>query len=53
MLVNELPRYVVWWGPFAQKVSEAVLQAAQTGTDSDQVIDNIAKQWNDLKAEYK
>jgi multiple sugar transport system substrate-binding protein len=51
--VNELPRYVVWWGPFAQKVSEAVLQAAQKGTDADQVIDAIAKQWNDLKAEYK
>ncbi|MHB8629903.1 MAG: ABC transporter substrate-binding protein [Aggregatilineales bacterium] len=51
--VNELPRYVVWWGPFAQKVAQAVLSAAQTGTDSDQVIDGLATQWNALKAEYK
>ncbi len=51
--VNELPRYALWWGPFAQKVSEAVLAAAQQNTDSDQVIDGLAKQWNDLKAEYK
>lgn len=51
--VNELPRSVLWWGPFTQKVGEAVLQAAQQGTDSDQVVDALAKQWNDLKAEYK
>jgi len=51
--VNELPRFAVWWGPFAQKVAEAVLSAAQTGTDSDQVIDGLATQWNDLKAQYK
>ena len=52
-LVKELPRYVVWWGPFATKAATAVLTAAQTGTDSDQVIDDLAKQWNNLKAEYK
>jgi len=51
--VNELPRSALWWGPFTQKVTEAILQAAQKGTDADQVIDSLAKQWNDLKAEYK
>jgi len=51
--VNELPRQVLWWGPFAQKASEAVVSAAQQGTDPDKVIDALAKQWNDLKAEYK
>ncbi len=50
--VNELPRYTLWWGPFTQKVTEAILQAAQKGTPSDQVIDALAKQWNDLKSEY-
>jgi multiple sugar transport system substrate-binding protein len=50
--VNELPRYALWWGPFTQKVSEAILQAAQTGTAADDVIDSLAKEWNDLKAEY-
>lgn len=51
--INELPRYSVWWGPFTQKVSEAILQAAQKGTSADEVIDALAKEWNDLKAEYQ
>ncbi len=50
--VNELPRFALWWGPFAQKAAQAVYAAAQQGTDSDAVIDDLAKQWNDLKAEY-
>jgi len=51
--INELPRYSVWWGPFTQKVSEAVLEAAQKGTAADDVIDALAKDWNDLKTEYQ
>lgn len=51
--INELPRYSVWWGPFTQKVSEEILQAAQKGTSADDVIDTLAKEWNDLKTEYQ
>ncbi|MEZ4672370.1 MAG: extracellular solute-binding protein [Anaerolineae bacterium] len=51
--VNELPRQTLWWGPFTQKVSESILQAAQSGTSSDEVIDALAQEWNDLKAEYE
>ncbi len=52
-LVNELPRYALWWGPFTNVVSEAVLEAAQTGTSADDVIDMLAEEWNALKEEYQ
>ena len=51
--VNELPRQALWWGPFTTAVSTAILEAAQAGTPADQVIDDLATQWNDLKAEYE
>jgi multiple sugar transport system substrate-binding protein len=51
--INELPRNTLWWGPFTQKVSEAILTAAQSGTSADEVIDGLATEWNDLKAEYQ
>jgi ABC-type glycerol-3-phosphate transport system substrate-binding protein len=53
MHVNELPRYALWWGPFTQVVGETVLEAAQTGMSSDEVIDKLAEEWNNLKAEYE
>jgi spermidine/putrescine-binding protein len=53
MHVNELPRQALWWGPFTQAVGEAILQAAQTGTAGDEVIDQLAQTWNELKAEYQ
>lgn len=52
-LVNELPRYALWWGPFTNVVSEAILEAAQTGTSADEVIDALAEEWNALKEEYQ
>lgn len=52
-LVNELPRYALWWGPFTTAVSTAILEAAQTGTPADEVIDALAQEWNDLRAEYE
>ena len=53
-LVNQLPRYALWWGPFTNTVSETILQAAQSGSmTADQVIDQLADEWNDLKAEYE
>lgn len=51
--VNELPRQALWWGPFTTAVSTAILEAAQAGTPADEVIDNLATEWNDLKAEYE
>ena len=51
--VNELPRYTLWWGPFTEVVSEKILEAAQTGQDADSVIDELAEEWNDLKAEFE
>jgi multiple sugar transport system substrate-binding protein len=52
--VNQLPRYALWWGPFTATVSETILQAAQGGgMTSDEVIDTLAQEWNDLKAEYE
>lgn len=52
--VNQLPRYVLWWGPFTATVSETILQAASSGTmSSDEVIDSLAQEWNNLKAEYE
>jgi hypothetical protein len=53
MKVDELPRYALWWGPFTQVVGETVLEAAQTGMSSDDVIDKLAEEWNNLKAEYE
>jgi multiple sugar transport system substrate-binding protein len=53
MRVNELPRYALWWGPFTNVVSESILEAAQTGTSADDVINALAEEWNDLKAEYQ
>ena len=53
MRVNELPRYTLWWGPFANTVSETILEAAQTGMAADDVIDQLADEWSELKAEYE
>jgi multiple sugar transport system substrate-binding protein len=50
---NELPRYTLWWGPFTEAVTENILAAAQAGTPADQVIDTLAQEWNDLKAEFE
>jgi multiple sugar transport system substrate-binding protein len=51
--VTNLPRQVLWWGPFTEFVSETILQAAQTDMTADEVIDTLADEWNDLKAEYE
>jgi len=51
-LVNELPRYALWWGPFTQTVSETILEAAQTGMSADDVIDSLAEEWDLLKEEF-
>ena len=50
--VNELPRQALWWGPFTADVRSAINEAATAGSDPDQVIDELAQTWNDLKAEF-
>lgn len=52
--VQQLPRYALWWGPFTNFVSSSILQAAQAGdVSADAVIDALAEEWNDLRAEYE
>jgi multiple sugar transport system substrate-binding protein len=50
--VDELPREALWWGPFTQAVSAAILEAASTGGDPDAVVDQLAEEWNSLKSEF-
>jgi multiple sugar transport system substrate-binding protein len=51
--VTNLPRQVLWWGPFTQFVSQEILQGVQTNMSADDVIAAIAQEWNDLKEEYE
>lgn len=51
--IHQLPRWVGWWGPWTTKVTEALRRGINGELTSDQVIDQIAKDWNDLKVEYQ
>ena len=53
MHVHELPRFTLWWGPWAASVSENILEAMQTGMSADDLIDALAEEWNELKEEYE
>lgn len=53
MHVNDLPRAVLWWGPWSTSVSEHIREGAATGMSSDEVIDALAAEWNELKDEYE
>jgi multiple sugar transport system substrate-binding protein len=53
MHTNELPRFALWWGPWAAFVSEEIKEAMQTGAAADDVIDALAAEWNSLKEEYE
>ena len=53
MRVNDLPRAVLWWGPWSASVSEHIREGAATSMSSDDVIDALAEEWNELKAEYE
>jgi multiple sugar transport system substrate-binding protein len=53
MHTNELPRFALWWGPWAASVSEVILEAMSTDMSSDDVIDALAEEWNELKEEYE
>ena len=53
MHTNELPRFALWWGPWAAVVSEEIKEAMQTGTSADDLIDTLAAEWNALKDEYE
>lgn len=53
MHTNELPRFALWWGPWAASVSEHIKEAMSTDMAADDVIDALAAEWNELKAEYE
>ncbi len=53
MHVNDLPRAVLWWGPWSTSVSENIREGDATGMSSDGVIDALAAEWNELKEEYE
>ena len=53
MHTNELPRFALWWGPWAAAVSEVIREGMSTGTSADDMIDALAEEWNELKDEYE
>ena len=53
MHTNELPRFTLWWGPWAAAVSEGIKEGMSTGMSADDIIDGLADEWNELKAEYE
>ncbi len=53
MHTNELPRFTLWWGPWAAAVSEGIKEGMATGMSADDIIDGLADEWNELKAEYE
>jgi len=53
MKTNELPRFTLWWGPWAATVSEVIREGMTAGTSADAMIDELADAWNELKEEYE
>ena len=53
MHTNELPRFTLWWGPWAAAVSEGIREGMSTDMSADDIIDGLAEEWNELKAEYE
>ncbi len=53
MHTNELPRFTLWWGPWAAAVSEGIKEGMATGMSADDIIDALAAEWNELKEEYE
>jgi hypothetical protein len=51
--INELPRQALWWGPFTDTVTEQIRIAIQDGTSADEVVDNLAAEWDSLRAEFE
>ena len=43
----------LWWGPWAAAVSEGIKEGMSTGMSADEIIDGLAEEWNELKAEYE
>lgn len=50
--LDELPRQALWWGPWTTAVDEAVLRAIQEGTSADEVVDDLAAEWEELREIY-
>ena len=53
MHTNELPRFTLWWGPWSASVTETIREGLNSDMSSDDVIDALAEEWNELKEEYE
>ena len=53
MHTNELPRFTLWWGPWSASVTETIREGLNSDMTSDDVIDALAEEWNELKEEYE
>ena len=53
MHTNELPRFTLWWGPWSASVTETIREGLNSDMTSDDVIDALADEWNELKEEYE
>ena len=53
MHTNELPRFTLWWGPWSASVTENIREGLNSDMTSDDVIDALADEWNELKEEYE
>ena len=53
MHTNELPRFALWWGPWAASVSEVIREGMTAGASADDMINQLADEWNELKEEYE
>ena len=53
MHTNELPRYALWWGPWADSATEVIREGMTSGASVDDMIDELAGEWNELKEEYE
>ena len=53
MHTSELPRFTLWWGPWSTSVTETIREGLNSDMTSDDVIDALADEWNELKDEYE
>ncbi len=51
--VTTMPRFTKWWGSFCTRIGEEVRLGWQGNKTSDQIIDDLAEYWNELKTEYQ
>jgi len=50
--VHQLPRYASWWGTWTSAVTQDVRMGFVGQMNSDQIIDDLGAQWNNLRGQY-